>query len=167
MKKIETISNISFKKKKILSLIVFAAFYISNLFTGDNLIYPEYAKHPILSFLLSMLTIISFLLVTYVFFYSKKFVIIGSIYFLTVLSLVVWAIADGIELKSATVLFYLIVFSYSIPTEHFSRGICKVSEWFNIKVYATKDYMFFITFAVIVILFYTVYFIGKRKDKRI
>ena len=153
--------------KKILSLVAFAIFYISNYFTGDSLMYPEYAKHPILSCFLSVFTIISFLLVTYVFSYSKKFVIIGSIYFLTVLSLVVWAIADGIELISAPVLFYRIVFSYSIPTEHFSRGICKVSEWFNIKVYATKDYMFFITFAVIVILFYTVYFIGKRKDKRI
>ena len=85
-----------------------------------------------------------------------------------VLSLAVWAITfDGIALKLVTIPFYLILFSYAFPTEHFTRGICEVLELFNIKFYATNDYLFFVTFAVILILFYTVYFIGRRKDEKI
>lgn len=161
-------NGISHKTQILISLSVFTIFYFSNFFTGDNLIYPEYAKRPILNCILSLLTIMVFLFLTYVFSYSKKFVVIVSIYFLAVLSLVVCAIVfDGIALKLATIPFYLILFSYAIPTEHFTRGIYEVLEGFNIKTYATNDYMFFITFAVIVILFYTVYLIGRRKGKRI
>ena len=70
--------------KKIISLIIFVVFYILS-FCTCNFPYPEYAPNPILSFLFSLLTIISFLFVTVVYAKSKRFLLIVSAYFVIVL----------------------------------------------------------------------------------
>ena len=91
--------------KKIISLIIFAVFYVLS-FCTCNFPYPEYAKYPVLSFIFSLLTIISFLFVTAAYANSKKFLIITSIYLACVFAITTIAIILGGFNFSVLTLFF-------------------------------------------------------------
>ncbi len=149
--------------KKIISLIIFAVFYVLS-FTTCNFPYPEYAPNPILSFVFSLLTIISFLFVTAVYAKSKKFLIIVSIYFACVFAVTTVAIIlDGFNFSILTLLFSLITLSFGIAVQHFEFAIMDLFEIFNIHI--SNNYDFFIIFAIITVLFYTTFFISKKCRK--
>ena len=146
--------------KKIISLIIFAIFYVLS-FCTCNFPYPEYAKYPIVSFIFSLLTIISFLFVTAVYAKSKKFLIITSIYFACVFAVTTVAIIlDGFNFSILTLLFSLITLSFGIAVQHFNFAIMDLFEVLNIHI--SNDYEFYIIFAIITILFYATYFISKK-----
>ena len=150
--------------KKIISLIVFVVFYILS-FCTCNLPYPEYNPHPILNFIFCLLTIISFLFVTAVYAKSKKFLIIVSIYFACVFAVTTVAIIlGGFNFSILTLLFSLITLSFGIAVQHFEFAIKDLLGIFNIHI--SSDYRFYITFAIIAVLFYATCFISKkcRKD---
>ncbi|MBQ9919289.1 MAG: hypothetical protein IJO49_00540, partial [Clostridia bacterium] len=120
--------------KKIISLIIFAVFYILS-FCTCNFPYPEHAPHPILSFLCSLLTIISFLFVTAVYAKSKRFLIIVSIYFACVFAVTTVAIIlDGFNFSILTLLFSLIALSFGIAVQHFEFGIKDLLGVLNIHI---------------------------------
>lgn len=149
--------------KKIISLIVFVVFYILS-FCTCNFPYPEYAPNPILSFVFSLLTIISFLFVTAVYAKSKKFLIIVSIYFACVFAITTIAIIlGGFDFSFFTLFFSLITLSFGIAVQHFNFAIMDLFEVLNI--YISNDHEFFIIFAIITVLFYTTYFISKKCRK--
>lgn len=151
--------------KKIISLIIFAVFYVLS-FCTCNFPYPEYAKYPVLSFIFSLLTIISFLFVTAAYANSKKFLIITSIYLACVFAITTIAIIlGGFNFSVLTLFFSLITLSFGIAVEHFSFAIMDLLEFFNIHI--SNNYDFFIIFAITTILFYATYFISKkcRKDE--
>ena len=146
--------------KKIISLIVFVVFYILS-FCTCNFPYPEYAPNPILSFVFSLLTIISFLFVTAVYAKSKKFLIIVSIYFACVFAVATVAIIlDGFNYSILTFLFSLIPLSFGIAVQHFEFAIMDLLEIFNIHI--SNNYGFFVIFTIITVLFYATYFISKK-----
>lgn len=149
--------------KKIISLIVFVVFYILS-FCTCNFPYPEYAPNPILSFVFSLLTIISFLFVTAVYAKSKKFLIIVSIYFACVFAVTTVAIIlDGFNFSILTLLFSLITLSFGIAVQHFNFVIMDLLEIFNIHI--SNNYGFFVIFTIITVLFYATYFISKKCRK--
>ena len=149
--------------KKIISLIVFAVFYILSIYTS-NVPYPEYAPHPVLSFICSLLTIISFLFVTAVYAKSKKFLIIVSIYFACVFAVTTVAIIlDGFNFSILTLLFSLITLSFGIAVQHFNFAIMDLFEVLNIHI--SNDYGFYVIFAIIAVLFYATYFISNKCRK--
>ena len=149
--------------KKIISLIVFAVFYVLS-FCTCNFPYPEYAKYPIISFIFSLMTIISFLFVTAVYAKSKKFLIIVSIYFACVFAVTTVAIIlDGFNFSILTLFFSLITLSFGIAVQHCNFAIMDLLEIFNIHI--SNNYDFFIIFAIITVLFYTTYFISKKCRK--
>ena len=146
--------------KKIISLIIFAIFYVLS-FCTCNFPYPEYAKYPIVSFIFSLLTIISFLFVTAVYAKSKKFLIITSIYFACVFAITTVAIIlGGFDFSFFTLLFSLITLSFGIAVQHFNFAIMDLFEVLNIHI--SNDHEFFIIFAIIAVLFYATYFISKK-----
>ena len=151
---------------KKISLVVFTVLYILS-FCTCNFPYPEYAPHPVLSFICSLLTIISFLYVTAVYAKSKKFLIIVSIYFACVFTITTIAIIlDGFNFSILTLLFSLITLSFGIAVQHFSFATMNLLE--DLKIHISSDYAFFIIFSIIIALFYTTYFISKkcRKERR-
>ncbi len=149
--------------KNIISLIIFAVFYVLS-FCTCNFPYPEYAKYPIVSFIFSLLTIISFLFVTAVYAKSKKFLIITSIYFACVFAVATVAIIlDGFNFSILTLLFSLITLSFGIAVQHFNFAIMDLFEVLNIHI--SNDHEFYIIFAIIIALFYTTYFISKKCRK--
>ena len=150
--------------KKIISLIVFAAFYILSIYTA-NFPYPEYAEHPFVSFIFSLLTIISFLFVTAAYSKRKMFLIIVSAYFVSVLIVSTFIIFTGVSsLSFVYIILVLIFLSFGLPVEHFFNGVSDVLNFYDIHI--SIDYEFYIIFAIITVLFYATYFISKkcRKD---
>ena len=150
--------------KKIISLIVFVVFYILS-FCTCNFPYPEYAPNPILSFVFSLLTIISFLFVTAAYSRSKKFLIIVSAYFVTVLIVSTVIIFNEVSsLFFVYVILSLIFLSFGLPVEHFFNGVSDVLDFYDIHI--SSDCEFYIIFAIIAVLFYVTCFISKkcRKD---
>ena len=150
--------------KKIISLIVFAAFYILSIYTA-NFPYPEYAEHPFVSFIFSLLTIISFLFVTAAYSRSKKFLIIVSAYFVTVLIVSTVIIFNEVSsLFFVYVILSLIFLSFGLPVTHFFDKMSDMLDFCNIHI--SNDYEFYIIFAIIAVLFYVTCFISKkcRKD---
>lgn len=146
---------------KKISLVVFATLYILS-FCTCNFPYPEYASHPALSFICSLLTIISFLLVTAVYSKSKKFLLIVSIYFACVFAVTTTAIIlDGFNFSILTLLFSLITLSYGIAVQHFSFAIKDLLGVLNIHI--SRDYGFYVIFAIITVLFYATYFICDKR----
>lgn len=146
--------------KKKISLVIFAIFYVLS-FCTCNFPYPEYAPNPILSFLFSLLTIISFLFVTSVYAKSKKFLIIVSIYFACVFAVTTIAIIlGGFDFSFFTLLFSLITLSFGIAVQHFEFAIMDLLEIFNIHI--SNNYGFFVIFTIITVLFYATYFISKK-----
>ena len=146
--------------KKKISLVIFAVFFILSIYTS-NFPYPEHAPHPILSFLCSLLTIISFLFVTVVYAKSKKFLIIVSIYFACVFAITTIAIIlGGFDFSFFTLFFSLITLSFGIAVQHFNFAIMDLFEVLNIHI--SNDHEFFIIFAIIAVLFYATYFISKK-----
>ncbi len=142
--------------KKIISLIIFVVFYILS-FCTCNFPYPEYAPNPILSFVFSLLTIISFLFVTAVYAKSKKFLIIVSIYFaVTTIAIIL----GGFDFSFFTLFFSLITLSFGIAVQHFEFAIMDLLEIFNIHI--SNNYGFFVIFTIITVLFYATYFISKK-----
>ena len=149
--------------KKIISLVVFAVFYVLS-FCTCNFPYPEYAPNPILSFVFSLLTIISFLFVTSVYAKSKKFLIIVSIYFACVFAITTVAIIlGGFDFSFFTFLFSLITLSFGIAVQHFEFAIKDLFEVLNIHI--STNYDFFVIFTIITVLFYATYFISKKCRK--
>ncbi len=154
--------------KKIVSLITFVVFYILSICTC-NFLYLEYTEYPLLSFIFSLLTVISFLCVTVVFSKSKKFLMIMSVYFAIVLIITIFAITfDGFA--SLPFLIYILpvlfILSFELPTTHFFNGINDLLKNFNIHI--SNDYSPFVLFTLIILLFYATYFIcnkyGKKKN---
>ena len=146
--------------KKKISLVIFAIFYVLS-FCTCNFPYPEYAQNPILSFLFSLLTIISFLFVTSVYAKSKNFLIIVSIYFACVFAVTTIAIIlGGFDFSFFTLLFSLITLSFGIAVQHFEFAIMDLLEIFNIHM--SNNYGFFVIFTIITVLFYATYFISKK-----
>lgn len=152
------------KMKKIISLVVFAVFYILSIYTS-NFPYPEYAEHPLVSFIFSLLTIISFLFVTAAYSRSKKFLIIVSAYFVTVLIVSTVIIFNEVSsLFFVYVILSLIFLSFGLPVTHFFDKMSDMLDFCNIHI--SNDYEFYIIFAIIAVLFYVTCFISKkcRKD---
>ncbi len=146
--------------KKKISLVIFAIFYVLS-FCTCNFPYPEYAPNPILSFLFSLLTIISFLFVTSVYAKSKNFLIIVSIYFACVFAVTTIAIIlGGFDFSFFTLLFSLTTLSFGIAVQHFNFAIMDLLEIFNIHI--SNNYGFFVIFTIITVLFYATYFISKK-----
>ena len=149
--------------KKIISLIVFVVFYILS-FCTCNFPYPEYAPNPILSFVFSLLTIISFLFVTAVYAKSKKFLIIVSIYFACVFAVTTVAIIlGGFNFSILTLLFSLITLSFGIAVQPFTFLIVDLLEILRIDIPNNNE--FYIIFVIIVALFFTTYFISRKLIK--
>ena len=150
--------------KKIILLIVFAVFYILS-FCTCNFPYPEYAPNPILSFVFSLLTIISFLCVTATYSRSKKFLIIVSAYFVCVLIVSTVIISNEVSSLSFVYMILVLIFlSFGLPVTHFFNRVSDVFDFCNIHI--SNVYEFYIIFAIITVLFYATYFISKkcRKD---
>lgn len=146
--------------KKKISLVVFVVFYVLSFYTC-NFPYPEYAKYPIVSFIFSLLTIISFLFVTAVYAKNKKFLIITSVYFACVFAVTTVAIIlGGFNFSFLTLLFSLITLSFGIAVQHFSFAIMDLLKIFNIHI--SNNYDFFVIFTIITALFYATYFISKK-----
>lgn len=152
--------------RKLISLVVFAVFYILSIYTS-NVPYPEYAPHPVLSFICSLLTIISFLFVTAVYAKSKRYLIIVSAYFSIVLIVSIGIIFTEISSLSFIYMILVLIFlSFGLPVTHFFDKISDILDFCNIHI--SNDYEFYIIFAIIIALFYTTYFISKkcRKERR-
>ena len=149
--------------KKIIALIVFAVFYFLSIYTS-NFPYPEYAEHPLVSFIFSLLTIISFLFVTAVYAKSKKFLIIVSIYFACVFAVTTVAIIlGGFNFSILTLLFSLITLSFGIAVQPFTFLIVDLLEILGIDI--PNNHEFYIIFVIIVALFFTTYFISRKLIK--
>ena len=149
--------------KNIISLIIFAVFYVLSIYTS-NFPYPEYAEHPLVSFIFSLLTIISFLFVTAVYAKSKKFLIIVSIYFACVFAVTTVAIIlDGFNFSILTLLFSLITLSFGIAVQPFTFLIVDLLEILRIDIPNNNE--FYIIFVIIVALFFTTYFISRKLIK--
>ncbi len=142
--------------RRIISLIVFAVFYVLS-FCTCNFPYPEYAKYPTISFIFSLLTAISFLFVSAFFSGSKKFLIIVSACF-------IWLLVSIICLVSFNGDFFLWLIPFmvfALPLEHSFQPLYSLIDILNIN----DDYTVFICFALIVISFYMTYFISKKRRK--
>lgn len=140
---------------KKISLILLSVFLILSLCTC-NFPYPEFAEHPVLHLIFSLLTFISLLFTAAVFSKSKRFLIITSVYFSLVLALTTFAIfADGFKtfVMEALALIILIPFEMLIPLE-----TDKIFARLNIS----SDGEFFVIFAIIMLLFYATYFIARK-----
>ena len=151
---------------KKISLVVFTVFYILS-FCTCNFPYPEYAPHPALSFICSLLTIISFLFVTAVYAKSKRFLIIVSAYFVSVLIVSTLIIFTEVSSLSFVYMILALIFlSFGLPVTHFFDKVSDMLDFCNIHI--SNDYEFYIIFAIIIALFYTTYFISKkcRKERR-
>ena len=146
--------------KKIISLVVFAVFYVLSIYTS-NFPYPEYAEHPLVSFIFSLLTIISFLFVTAAYSKSKMFLIIVSAYFVSVLIVSTLIIFTGVSsLSFVYIILVLIFLSFGLPVTHFFNEVSDVLDFCNIHI--SNDYEFYIIFTIITVLFYATYFISKK-----
>jgi len=151
--------------KKIISLVVFTVFYILSIYTS-NFPYPEYAEYPLVSFILSLLTIVSFLFVTVAFSSSKKFLIIVSAYFVSVLIVSTVMIFNDVSSLSFVYIILLLIFlSFGLPIAHFFDGVSDVLDFCNIHI--SKYYDFYIIFAFTIALFYTTYFISKKRKRKV
>ena len=149
--------------KKIIALIVFAVFYILSICTS-NFPYPEYAPHPILSFVFSLLTIISFLFVTAVYAKSKRFLLIVSAYFVSVLivsTLIKFTVVSSLSFVYGIIV--LIFLSFGLPVTHFFDEVSDVLVSYDIHI--SNDYEFYIIFTIIIALFYATYFICSKYKK--
>ena len=148
---------------KKISLVIFAVFYILSIYTS-NFPYPEYAEHPLVSFIFSLLTIISFLFVTAAYSRSKKFLIIVSAYFVTVLIVSTVIIFNEVSsLFFVYVILSLIFLSFGLPVTHFFDKMSDMLDFCNIHI--SNDYEFYIIFAIIAVLFYVTCFISKKCRK--
>lgn len=151
--------------KKIIALIVFAVFYFLSIYTS-NFPYPEYAEHPLVSFIFSLLTIISFLFVTATYSRSKKFLIIVSAYFVSVLIVSTVMIFNEVSsLSFVYVIQSLIFLSFGLPITHFFDGVSDVLDFYDIHI--SNDYEFYIIFASITVLFYATYFICNKRGGKV
>lgn len=138
------------------SLICFTLFYIASFFTC-NFPYPEYAKYPVLSFFVSLLTVIAFLFVTKFYSYSKKFLIAISIYFSCVFVAVMFlTVFDGWDITWYTIPIILLFLSYTIPI----TAVHTLLERFSLDV---PSYVVFIFLLVVV---YSVYYIFRWKSTK-
>lgn len=142
--------------KKWFTWISFFIFFGLSIYTS-NFPYPEHSRNPIVGFVCSLLAIISFLVVTWVCAGSKRFLIMVSIYFAYVLAFKM--IANGLDDTLITLLLWLPVLSFEIPLIPIEK-VFKISG-FHIK----EDLAFYVLFAVIIVLVYAVYFIGKKQKK--
>ena len=142
--------------KKWFAWISFFIFFGLSIYTS-NFPYPEHSRNPIVGFVCSLLAIISFLVVTWVCAGSKRFLIMVSIYFAYVLAFKM--IANGLDDTLITLLLWLPVLSFEIPLIPIEK-VFKISG-FHIK----EDLAFYVLFAVIIVLVYAVYFIGKKQKK--
>ncbi len=148
---------------KKISLVIFAVFYILSIYTS-NFPYPEHAPHPILSFLCSLLTIISFLFVTVVYAKSKRFLLIVSAYFVSVLIVSTLIIFTGVSsLSFVYIILVLIFLSFGLPVEHFFDRVSDVLNFYDIHI--PNNCEFYIIFAIMISLFYATYFLSKKCRK--
>ena len=148
--------------KKIISLVVFAVFYILSIYTS-NFPYPEHAKQPT-ALLFSLLAILSFLCVTAIFSKSKGFLITVSAYFVIVLivsTLILFAHLSSFSLIYG--ILVLIFLSFGLPIEHFIGGITDLLKNLNINI--SNNFEFYVFFTLIIALFYSTYFISRKLIK--
>lgn len=145
--------------KKIFSLVVLTVFLILSLCTC-NFPYPEFAEHPVLNYILSLLTLLSLLFTAAVFSKSKRFLIISSAYFSMVLAFITAAIIFNGYDSFVMMIFLIIALPFEILMVPFE--IDSLFEALNIS----NDVEIFVIFAIIMLLFYGTYFISRRvKDK--
>lgn len=148
---------------KKISLVVFGVFYILSIYTS-NVPYPEYAPYPILSFVCSLLTIISFLFVTAVCAKSIRYLIIVSAYFVIVLIVSILIIFTEVSSLSFVYMILVLIFlSFGLPVTHFFDKVSDILDFCNIHI--SNDYEFYIIFAIITVLFYATYFLSKKCRK--
>lgn len=142
-------------KKWFLWVLFFCVFGLS-IYTS-NFPYPEHSRNPNIGFVCSLLAVISFLVVAWVYAGSKRFLIVVSIYFAYVLAFKM--IANGLDDTLITLLLWLPVLLFEIP-------LMPVNKLFEIcGFHMTEDLAFYVLFAVIIVLVYAVYFIGKKQKK--
>lgn len=140
------------------SMIVFFVFYITSIIVS-NVPYPEYASTPVfVNIGINILTILSFLFMTFIFSGSKKFFITVTIYFaVIILSIIILMSLGGVQTGSIiTFILFGLILTFWLPTIHLD--INDVTD----KLFSNNNISLFIILAFTVIAFYVVYFIGKR-----
>ena len=140
------------------TIIVFFVFYITAIIVS-NFPYPEYASTPaFVNIGINILTILSFLFMTFMFSGSKKFFITVTAYFaVIILSFIVLMSLGGVQ--TGTLLTFILFVSYLtfwLPTIHLD-----ISDATD-KVFIDNIISLFIILVFTVIAFYVVYFVGKR-----
>lgn len=151
--------------KKIASLIIFVASYFLSIATS-NFPYPEYAENPTLSFITSLLALLSFLLVTVAFCKSKKYLIVLSVFWLLVVGSVLLNIFkyDYTSFIIINLVIDLPLIICALPLIHFDRAVGNLCEILNIN--QINDYVVLIHISVVVALFYLTYFISRKIANR-
>lgn len=151
--------------KKIASLIIFVAFYFLSIATS-NFPYPEYAENPTLSFITSLLALLSFLLVTVAFCKSKKYLIALSVFWLLVVGSALLNIFkhDYTSFVIIDLIIDLPLIIYALPLIHFDRAVGNLCEILNIN--QINDYVVLIHISIVVALFYLTYFISRKIANR-
>ncbi len=142
--------------RKWFAWISFFVFFGLSIYTS-NFPYPEHSRNPIIGFVCSLLAIISFLLVAWVYAGSKRFLIMLSMYFVYVLAFKM--ISDGLDDTLITLLLWLPVLFFEIP-------LIPVKKVFEIcGFHITEDLAFYVLFAVIIVFVYTTYFVFAKNRK--
>lgn len=151
--------------KKIASLIIFVAFYFLSIATS-NFPYPEYAENPTLSFITSLLALLSFLLVTVAFCKSKKYLIALSVFWLLVVGSTLLNIfkPDYTSFIIIDLFIDLPLIICALPLIHFDRAVGNLCEILNIN--RINDYVVLIHISIVVALFYLTYFISRKIANR-
>ena len=151
--------------KKIASLIIFVASYFLSIATS-NFPYPEYAENPTLSFITSLLALLSFLLVTVAFCKSKKYLIALSVFWLLFVGSALLNIFkhDYTSFFIIDLIIDLPLIIYALPLIHFDRAVGNLCEILNIN--QSNDYVVLIHISIVVALFYATYFISRKIANR-
>ena len=149
------------KAIKIISVILFVGFYVLSVATS-NFPYPEYAENPILSYVLSLLALFSFLFLTFAFCQSKKYLISLSVFWMLFVGSVLLNIFIKDTMFSGIIdlVIDLPLIIYALPLIHFDRGIEYLCE--ILKINRNNEYIVFIHLGIVVALFYATYFISRK-----
>ena len=140
--------------KKIISLVVFAVIYVQCFF-ASNFPYIESAENPTVSFIFSLLTIISFLCVTAVFSKSKGFLFTVSAFFIWILvSMICVVFCDSYAL-----VWTIPLVAFTIPLEFTLSPLLELIEMSDV----CKTCIFIV---LPMILFYLTYFIWNKYIKQ-
>ena len=152
------------KAIKITSIILFVVFYILNLETSD-FPSPAYSKNQFLSFVISLLALLSFLFLTFAFSQSKRYLISVSVFWVWLVGSIVLYILE-IDYSSSIVIelfIHLPLLIYALPFKHFDGAIQDLLYLLNVNINKNFiDFIVLIHVGIVVVLFYATYFISRK-----